>query len=151
MDQEMSVDKVGEIFKITWNNIAPGAGRFCSCFCKMFLKFIKFIITGAVNDVFVSREVPITLRLGIISWIPKGDTDHTFIRPLTLLNTQYKLIWVTSANGLKSTSDKILGKSQKSFVQGRYTAECNRNICLIMIKKVIRDYPDMLNKKFWRF
>ena len=84
----------------------------------------------AINEINENGELPIILRLGVIALIPKGEKDQKFItnwRPITLLETLYKLISATLANKLKPTLDKIIGKSQMAYIPGRYIAECTRN------------------------
>ena len=111
MDREITEDEVSETLKNTRNNVAPGSGGFGGSFYKVFWKFLKTIVVRAINEIYVNEELPITLRLGIIALIPKGDKDQRFInnwRPLTLLETLYKLISAKLANRLKPTLDKII-------------------------------------------
>ena len=101
MDREITEDEVSETLKNTRNNIALGSGGFGGSFYKVFWRFLKTIVVKAINEIYVNEELPITLRLGIIALIPKADKDQRFInnwRPLTLLETLYKLISATLAN-----------------------------------------------------
>ena len=94
MDRKISEEEVGNALKSTKNNIAPGHGGFGGGFYKVFWKFLKTIVVNAINEIYINGELPITLRLGVIALIPKGDKDQRFItnwRPLTLLETLYKL------------------------------------------------------------
>ena len=116
--------------KNTRNNVAPGAGVFTGAFYKVFWKFLKEIVLGAIHEIFENKELPLTVRLGIIALIPKGDKDKRFIsnwRPLTLLETLYKLISSTLASRLKPTLDRLLGHEQKAYVPGCFISECTRN------------------------
>ena len=85
---------------------------------------------GAIKEIYSNQELPLSQRLGIIALIPKSDKDQRFItnwRPLTLLETFYKLISATLANRMKPVLDKIIGQQQKAYIPGRYIAECTRN------------------------
>ena len=85
---------------------------------------------GAIKEIYSNRELPLSQRLGIIALIPKSDKDQRFItnwRPLTLLETFYKLISATLANRMKPVLDKIIGPQQMAYIPGRYIAECSRN------------------------
>ena len=87
------------------------------------------------------------LRLGIIALTPKGEKDQKFItnwRPLTLLETLYKLISATLANRIKPTLDKIIGKTQMAYIPGRYIAECTRNAYDILTHAKENNLPGML-------
>ena len=71
----------------------------------------------------------ITQRLGIITLIPKGDKDKSFLknwRPLTLLNTLYKMVSGVLAERIKPHLDQIIHGDQKGFVAGRYIGEVVR-------------------------
>ena len=114
----------------TRNNVAPGPGGFGGGYYKMFWRYLKSVVIGAINEIYQNRELPLSQRLGIIALIPKGDKDPRFIknwRPLTLLETFYKLISATLANRLKPVLDNIIGRHQRAYVPGRYIAECTRN------------------------
>ena len=93
--------------KQTCNNITPGLVGFGGAFYKVFWKFLKNIVISAINKIYENRELPLSLRLGIIALIPKSDKDQQFIsnwRPLTLLETLYKLISATLENRKKTCS-----------------------------------------------
>ena len=71
----------------------------------------------------------VTQRLGIITLIPKGEKDKTFLknwRPLTLLNSLYKLVSGCISERIKPHLDKIVNGDQKGFVSGRYIGEAIR-------------------------
>ena len=102
---------------------------------------------GAIHKIFKNKELPLSVRLGIIALIPKGDKDPRFIsnwRPLTLLDTLYKLLSSTLATRLKSALDTLLGHKQKAYVPGRFIAECNRNIYDIFTYAKNNNLPGML-------
>ena len=86
---------------------------------------------GAIREVYENKELPPSQRLGIIALIPKADKDRCYIknwRPLTLLETFYKLISATLANRIKPVLNTIIGRHQKAYIPGRYKAECTRNM-----------------------
>ena len=121
--------------KVTKNNVAPGPGGFGGAFYKMFWKYLKYIVVGAIREVYENKELPLSQRLGIIALIPKYDKDKQYIknlRPLTLSETFYKLISATLANLLKPVLDKIIGNEQMAYIPGRYIAECTHNTCDIL-------------------
>ena len=68
----------------------------------------------------------VTQRLGIITLIPKGEKDKTFLknwRPLTLLNSLYKFVSGCISERIKPHLDKIVNGDLKGFVSGRYIGE----------------------------
>ena len=73
--------------------------------------------------------------MGIITIIPKGEKDKRFLtnwRPLTLLNTLYKLISGCIAERIKPVLDDIIHPDQKGFVPGWYIGEVIRTTYDIM-------------------
>ena len=120
MDTEIKEEEVSSTLKNTKNNVAPGPGGFGGAFYKVFWKYFKQIVVGAIREVYENRELPISQRLGIIALIPKADKDHRFIkhcRLLTLLETFYKIISATLANRIKTVLNSIIGKHQKAFIR----------------------------------
>ena len=147
MDRKISEEEVRNTLKSTRNNVSPGHGGFGGVFYEVFWKFLKTIVVGAINKIYENGELPITLRLGVIALIPKGEKDQQFItnwRPITLLETLYKLISATLANRLKPTLDKIIGKSQMTYILGRYIAECTRNTYDLFTHAKENNLPGML-------
>ena len=73
------MDEISGTLKNTRNNVAPGAGGFTGAFYKVFWKYLKTIVLGAVHEIFENKELPLTVRLGIIALIPKGAKDKQII------------------------------------------------------------------------
>ena len=90
LDTEITEGEVSSTLKGTKNNVAPGPGGFGGAFYKVFWKYFKPVVVGAIGEVYKNRELPISQRLGIIALIPKADKDSRYIknwRPSTLLET----------------------------------------------------------------
>ena len=108
---EITEGEVTVTLKNTKNSMAPSRGSFGGSFYKVFWKYLKKIVVGAIGEIYRNRELPLSQRLGIIVLILKRDKDQWFIsnwQPLTLLETFYKLISATLAARLKPILDKII-------------------------------------------
>ena len=79
LEQKISMEEVSNTLKNTRNNVAPGAGGFTGAFYKVLWKFLKVIVLGAIHEIFENKELPLTVRLGIIALIPKSDKDKRLI------------------------------------------------------------------------
>ena len=104
LDTEIMEEEVSSTLKNTNNNVAPGPGGFGGAFNKVFWKYFKQIVVGAIREVYGNRELLLSQRLGIIALIPKADKDKRYIlnwQPLTLLETFYKIISATLSNRIK--------------------------------------------------
>ena len=74
-------------------------------------------------------------KQGIITCLPKGDKPRYFLknwRPISLLNTVYKIASGSIAARLKSVLDKLIHPDQTGFIAGRYIGENTRLIYDIM-------------------
>ena len=115
----------------TRNNTAPGASGFTGSFYKVFWSKIKFLVLQAVHEIHKNNVLPPSQRYGVVTIIPKADKDLLFIknwRPLTLLNTLYKLISSCMSCRLKSVLSRLLGAHQKAYIPDRFISEVTRNL-----------------------
>ena len=80
---------------------------------------------------FASGSLSISQRRGIISLIPKKNNDKTILenlRPISLLNVDYKTLTKVQATRLEKVLPKIINPDQTGYVKGLYIEE---NIRLI--------------------
>ena len=89
-----------------------------------------------------TRKEPLTGQLhcsalkGIISLIPKKGKDLRkvrHLRPISLLETDYKLVEKVLANRLKPALEEIINQDQKGFLKGRHIG-CNIRRILDLIQ-----------------
>ena len=59
--------------------MAPGPGGFGAAFYKIFWRYFKRVVVGAIKEIYANKELPISQRLGKITLIPKSDKDQRFI------------------------------------------------------------------------
>ena len=112
--------------KNTRNNVAPGASGFKGSFYKVFWKSLSSLVTRAINKSFDQEYLSVMQKLGINTIIPKGYKDPRLLgnwRPLTLLNTFYKLISSIIAERLKPVFKRIAGHKQKAYIPARIIGE----------------------------
>ena len=82
----------------------------------------------------LTGELSISQRQGIISLIPKKNKDPLLLknwRPLSLLNTDYKLATKCIARLLEKVLPLLIERDETGYVKGRHIGE---NICLITDK-----------------
>ena len=98
---------------------SPGSDGFTTEFCKFFWKDIGHVLVRSINYGFRSREMSITQKEGIITCISKEDKPKQFLRnwrPITLLNTSYKIASSCIAARIKTVLPKIIHNDQKGFM-----------------------------------
>ena len=83
-------------------------------------------MTESFNFAFESRKLSITQRRGIITLIPKKFKDKTMLenlRPISLLNVDYKIVTKAIAKRLEKVLPSIINPDQTGYVKGRYIGE----------------------------
>ena len=135
MEGKIELQELTNYVKKSKNNAAPGSTGFTNEFYKFFWRDLKIFVLNFINYGFENGMLSISQRLGIITLIPKGDKDKTFLknwRPLTLLNSIYKMVSGVIAERMKPVLDSIIHGDQKGFVSGRYIGEAIRTTYDIM-------------------
>ena len=129
------------------NNKSPGTDGFTAEFYKFFWKDIKTVLLDSINYSFSSGKLSIDQRRGIITLIPKKDKDRTFLknwRPITLLNTDYKLIAKILALRLRPALPNIINPDQTGYVKDRFIGENILLITDILFLTKLRNTPGLL-------
>ena len=111
------------------NTRTPGIDGFPAEFYKTFWNKLKTLITNALNYCFTKGLLPVTMRQGIITCLPKGNKPRQYLknwRPLSMLSVMYKLLSGTLANRLKPTLKTIISYNQSGFVQDRFIGDTTR-------------------------
>ena len=119
---------VSEFFKSFWNNLG------------------KFVFRS-INYGYKTGQLSITQKLGIITCIPKEDKPRQFMkkwRPISLLNTVYKLASRCIAERIKSVLPIRISNDQTGFIPDRYIGELTLLIYDILHFTEEQDIPGIL-------
>ena len=98
----------------------------------MFWTDISDIVTKTFHNAFDKGQLCESQRQGVICLIPKQGKDLTRLeswRPLSILNTDYKIITKVLAKRLKIALSEIIDPDQIGYMQNRF---CGENIRLIV-------------------
>lgn len=126
---------------------SPGISGLTAEFFKVFWKKLGHFVLRSINAGFISKELSITQRQGVITCIPKEDKPKNFLknwRPLTLLDVVYKIASGAIANRFKQVLDIIISKDQTGFLKGRYIGENTRLIYDLMNHTEQNNIPGLL-------
>ncbi len=108
------------------NNKSPGSDGLSVEFYKFFWDDIQNLVTNSLNSALCKNELSIEQRRGVITLIPKSDKDLRYIknwRPITLLNTDYKILTKALADRLQVALKEIISHDQTGYIKGRYIGE----------------------------
>ncbi|WZZ65076.1 hypothetical protein YC2023_076446 [Brassica napus] len=112
------------IFKLNPNK-APGPDGLTSAFFKASWETIGLEVVAAIKNFFASNFLPATTNATILSLVPKfpGASKVTDYRPISCLNTIYKVISRLLVKKLKPMLSTLILPSQTAFVKGRLLIE----------------------------
>ena len=102
------------------------------------------MVTNTFNEAFASEELTYTQRQGIIILLHKGkdlpgDRLNNW-RPITLTNTDYKILAKVMARRMGLVVNKLINEDQVGYLKGRNISNILRNIDDVI------DYLNMSNK-----
>ena len=86
-------------------------------------------------------------KFGIVSILPKGNKPRELLtnwRPISLLNTTYKIFSGIIANRLKTVLDTLIHENQKGFLSGRFIGENTRLLYDIIHQAEHLNKPGMI-------
>ena len=121
------------------NNKSPGSDGFPPEFYKMFWVTLGKFVTRSLNHAFQSGEYSTTQKQGVITCLPKQNKDRQLLknwRPITLLNTDYKIASTVLATRMKSVLPKLIHENQKGFLKGRFIGENTRLVYVLSFANV---------------
>ena len=122
----ISEEEALAVLKRMNNQKSLGSDGFTTEFYMFFWKDIGHLLVRSINYGFRLGEMSITQKEGIITSIPKECKPKQFLRnwrPITLLNTSYKIASSCIAARIKTVLPKIIHNDQKGFMKGRYIGE----------------------------
>ena len=126
------------------NGSAPGGDGLTVEFYKFFWPKLKIMVTNTFNEAFASEELTYTQRQGIIILLHKGkdlprDRFNNW-RPITLTNTDYKILAKVMATRMGLVVNKLINEDQVGYLKGRNIPNILRNIDDVI------DYLNMSDK-----
>ena len=125
----------------------PGTDGLPAEFYKLFWNDISIYLLSALNLAYESGCLSVTQKRGIIKLIPKKDVEPFYIknwRPITLLNTDYKIAAKAIANRIKTVLPKLINNDQTGFMKGRFIGENIRLVDGIIQYAARHNVPGLL-------
>ena len=129
------------------NGKSPGSDGFTVEFFKVFWKDIKILLLESINYSFLQGELSVDQKRGIITLIPKKDKIRLLLknwRPISLLNTDYKILTKCLAKRLHKVLPSLIDFDQTGFLQGRYIGENIRTVADLIDYTSLRNRPGII-------
>ena len=128
----ISVTEAGCALKMMKNGSSPGSDGLTIEFMKFFWSKLKSIVTNSFNSSFEAGELSYTQRQGIIVLLHKGkdlarDQLNNW-RPITLTNSDYKILAKVLAVRLCGVIGKLVHHDQVGYLKGRNISTVIRTI-----------------------
>ena len=101
-------------------NKSPGIDGLSNEFYKKFWKDLDTLFYDALREIFDNNEMSFSQKLAIMSLIhKKGDKqDLENYRPISLTNSDYKIIAFIFAKRLQTVIGKLISKDQSAYIKG---------------------------------
>ena len=115
-------------------------------FYKFFWLDISDLLIDSYNYTFESNGLSQEQKLAVINLIPKKDKDLRYLknwRPVSLLNTDYKILAKALANRLQVIG-QLICEDQVGYIKGRYIGEAIRTIEDIMLLTKEQNTPGFI-------
>ena len=130
-EQPLSYEELTEALNKMKKGKSPGSNGYTSNFFKYFWNRLGPFLYKAFIFRSRSNTMPMSHREGIITMIPKAGKPPDNIkawRPITLLNTDFKIISAAIAARLQQVMSKLIDPCQTAYIKGRYIGENTRLI-----------------------
>ncbi len=129
------------------NNKSPGSDGFTTEFYKFFWPDIKQHVYNSFQYSFQSGILSNNQREAILSLLPKPNKDLRFLknwRPISLLNTDYKILTKLLANRLQNVIHNIVSEDQSGYIKNRYIGENIRTVLDVIEHTSLKNDPGFL-------
>ena len=123
---KITKEECRQALKEMQNGKSPGSDGFTSEFYKAFWEEIGDDVVQSINHAYDKGELSICQKRGVITLLPKKDKPTNVLnnlRPITLLNIDYKIATKVIANRLAKVLPDIISPNQTGYVKKRYIGE----------------------------
>ena len=139
-DAPLTENECLESMKVMKKNKAPGDDGLPIEFYLKFWDDIKSVLLKVYNESYSEGILPESLRQSVISLIyKKGDaTNISNYRPISLTNTDYRVLAFMLATRLQKVIDNIIDPNQVAYIKGRFIGT-NIRLIIDTIEKYKQD------------
>ena len=165
LSEEITQEDLLVAVKKMKKNTSPGVGGLTADFYVTFWPQVGKLVHASLRSAESNGTFSISQRRGLIKLLPKRSKDPRFVknlRPITLLNVDYKMFTKVLALRLREILPRLIHPDQNGFVQGRFIGTNIMDVhSLIKVAEQMEDNEDFvflsldIRKAFdtinWRF
>ena len=128
-------------------SVTPGINGLNTEFYQFFWQKLGNLYFSALQFAINNEKIHVSARRGVVTLIPKRDKDPLFLknwRPLTMLNTDYKILAKLLAKRIKEVLPSLIDENQTGFMEGRQISKTIRtsiDVAKLKKQKNHRIYP----------
>ena len=92
-------------------------------------------LLASIHQAFLNQELSASQKQAVIKMFEKKDKDKRFIKnwsPISLLNTDTKIISKVLSTGIKGVLPYLISSNQTAYVKNRFISESGRLISDIL-------------------
>ena len=148
LDVPITLDEMKVALKSLNRDSSPGCDGLTPLFYLSFWNIIKYPFFESLNESINNNFLSLSQRRSIITLLPKGSGDENkhikMYRPISLTNTDYKLISKVLAKRLQTVLKKLININQVGYVVGRSINDHIRLVDDILNFSNIENLPGMV-------
>ena len=132
---EIEGKECDEILKTFKKGKSPGTDGITIEFYEKFWDLLKPLLLESYQNSYKLNNLTVTQRQSVITLIDKKQADRTKLenwRPISLLNTDYKILSKVIAERIKKVLPFLVNENQVGYVKNRYIGEVIRTIDDVM-------------------
>ena len=136
-----------KVIKNMKNNKSPGNDGIPVEFYKIFWPNIGKLVIECFNESYANGSLSTSQKQAVITLIDKPGKDLTLLknwRPISLLNTDYKIATKVLAMRLQKVLPNIIHHNQTGFVHNRYIGDSIRSILDVIEFTKLKNIPGIL-------
>uniref|UniRef100_A0A670KCA9 Reverse transcriptase domain-containing protein n=1 Tax=Podarcis muralis TaxID=64176 RepID=A0A670KCA9_PODMU len=140
LNKEITVNEIKEAIGRMKMGKAPGPDGLSAKYYKTLGEYLAPVLKDVINNILQGGKIPESWKMAYITLIPKSEKEKTDVknyRPISLLNSDYKIFADIMAGRLKKLLTKYIHKDQAGFLPNRHQKENVRHILNII------EYLDM--------
>ena len=147
LEGEITLKECKDVLCTFSSGKSPGDDGLTWEFYNCFFDLLGQDLVDCFNASFRAGEMSLSQRRGVITLIPKEDSDLSTLanwRPITLLNLDYKIASKVIARRLENVLALLINADQTGFIKGRYIGQNIRLINDILEQTKLQNIPGIL-------